>query len=63
MSNVVLITLHYFQNRDDLEDAELYNHQLTEGMPTTLAGFKDHPLCVDHARYQIHGLRSHVNLI
>ena len=36
--------LCHFQNRDDLEDEELHNHQLTEGMPTTLAGFKGHPL-------------------
>lgn len=34
------------QSRDELEDDELHNHQLTEGMPTTLAGFKDHPLYV-----------------
>jgi len=32
------------QQRDDTEDTELYHHQLTEGMPTTVAGFKDHPL-------------------
>ncbi|KAL4073305.1 hypothetical protein V8B97DRAFT_2034594, partial [Scleroderma yunnanense] len=40
------ITRPYRLNRDELEDDELHNHQLTEGMPTTLAGFKDHPLYV-----------------
>lgn len=34
------------QHRDDLEDEELQTNQLTEGMPTSMAGFKDHPLCV-----------------
>ncbi|KAH7909238.1 hypothetical protein BJ138DRAFT_1067407 [Hygrophoropsis aurantiaca] len=34
----------YRLQRDDLEDDELHNHQLTEGMPSTIAGFKDHPL-------------------
>ncbi|CCM04912.1 uncharacterized protein FIBRA_07109 [Fibroporia radiculosa] len=34
------------QNRDDLEDDELQINQLTEAMPTTMAGFKDHPLYV-----------------
>lgn len=32
------------QNRDDLEDDELHVNQLTEQMPTTMVGFKDHPL-------------------
>ena len=32
------------QNRDEVEDEQLQSHQLTEGMPTTIAGFKDHPL-------------------
>jgi hypothetical protein len=27
-----------------VEDEELEAHQMTEGMPTTIAGFKDHPL-------------------
>ncbi|KAL0579882.1 hypothetical protein V5O48_002129 [Marasmius crinis-equi] len=31
-------------HRDDLEDEELDNAQLIEGMPTTIGGFKDHPL-------------------
>jgi len=34
------------QNRDEVEDEQLQSNQLTEGMPTTIAGFKDHPLCV-----------------
>ncbi|KAF9262696.1 Rad4-domain-containing protein [Marasmius fiardii PR-910] len=33
-------------NRDDMEDEELDNAQLIEGMPTTIGGFKDHPLYV-----------------
>ncbi|EIW81219.1 Rad4-domain-containing protein [Coniophora puteana RWD-64-598 SS2] len=43
---IQVITRPYRLQRDDLEDDELRNHQLTEGMPTTLAGFKDHPLYV-----------------
>ncbi|KAI6108538.1 hypothetical protein EV401DRAFT_2116820, partial [Pisolithus croceorrhizus] len=43
---VQVITRPYRLNRDDLEDDELHIHQLTEGMPTTLAGFKDHPIYV-----------------
>ncbi|KAG1728498.1 Rad4-domain-containing protein [Suillus paluster] len=43
---VRLVTRPYRLQRDDTEDTELYNHQLTEGMPTTLAGFKGHPLYV-----------------
>ncbi|KAG9308862.1 hypothetical protein JVU11DRAFT_11321 [Chiua virens] len=38
------ITRPYRLQRDDLEDDELHMHQLTEGMPTTIAGFKNHPL-------------------
>jgi len=34
------------QNRDEIEDEQLQSNQLTEGMPTTMTGFKDHPLCV-----------------
>ncbi|KAF9222930.1 Rad4-domain-containing protein [Gyrodon lividus] len=41
---VETITRPYRLKRDDFEDDELHNHQLTEGMPTTIAGFKDHPL-------------------
>ncbi|KAI6044876.1 hypothetical protein EDC04DRAFT_3137624 [Pisolithus marmoratus] len=43
---VQAITRPYRLNRDDVEDDELHIHQLTEGMPTTLAGFKDHPIYV-----------------
>ncbi|KAG1863930.1 hypothetical protein C8R48DRAFT_707293 [Suillus tomentosus] len=45
-SVVRLVTRPYRLQRDDTEDTELYNHQLTEGMPTILAGFKGHPLYV-----------------
>ncbi|KAG1780652.1 Rad4-domain-containing protein [Suillus placidus] len=43
-SVVQLVTRPYRLQRDDTEDTELYNHQLTEGMPTIVAGFKGHPL-------------------
>ncbi|KAF8120653.1 hypothetical protein EV363DRAFT_1458950 [Boletus edulis] len=43
-SVVQSITRPYRLQRDDLEDDELHTHQLTEGMPTTIAGFKNHPL-------------------
>ncbi|KAJ3503963.1 hypothetical protein NLJ89_g8197 [Agrocybe chaxingu] len=33
-------------HRDDLEDQELEAAQYSEGMPTTISGFKDHPLYV-----------------
>uniref|UniRef100_A0A0W0EXG9 Rad4-domain-containing protein n=1 Tax=Moniliophthora roreri TaxID=221103 RepID=A0A0W0EXG9_MONRR len=33
-------------HRDDMEDEELDTTQLMEGLPTSLAGFKDHPLYV-----------------
>ncbi|KAH9847907.1 hypothetical protein C2E23DRAFT_846212 [Lenzites betulinus] len=36
----------YRLQRDDAEDEELQVHQLTEAMPTSMAGFKDHPLYV-----------------
>ncbi|KAF8885705.1 hypothetical protein CPB84DRAFT_1788199 [Gymnopilus junonius] len=36
----------YRLNRDDLEDQELEAAQMKEGMPTTLNGFKDHPIYV-----------------
>ncbi|KAG9004889.1 hypothetical protein FRB94_001982 [Tulasnella sp. JGI-2019a] len=36
----------YRLHRDDVEDAELITTQITEGMPTSVAGFKDHPLYV-----------------
>ncbi|KAI6006450.1 Rad4 beta-hairpin domain 3-domain-containing protein [Pisolithus marmoratus] len=43
---LVLIHIVNSPNRDDLEDDEAHIHQLTEGMPITLAGFKDHPIYV-----------------
>jgi len=33
-----------FQNRDDVEDAELRSLQHIEGMPASVSGFKDHPM-------------------
>ncbi|KAI0074037.1 Rad4-domain-containing protein [Panus rudis PR-1116 ss-1] len=36
----------YRLNRDDVEDEELHANQMTEQMPTSMAGFKDHPLYV-----------------
>ncbi|OSD07353.1 Rad4-domain-containing protein, partial [Trametes coccinea BRFM310] len=36
----------YRLQRDDLEDEELQANQLTEAMPTSMAGFKNHPLYV-----------------
>ncbi|KAF7364833.1 hypothetical protein MVEN_00353500 [Mycena venus] len=36
----------YRLHRDDVEDAELDSTQLQEGMPTTVGGFKDHPMYV-----------------
>ncbi|KAI0821974.1 hypothetical protein BC628DRAFT_1460116 [Trametes gibbosa] len=36
----------YRLQRDDVEDEELQVNQMTEGMPTSMAGFKDHPLYV-----------------
>ncbi|KAL1760246.1 hypothetical protein FB107DRAFT_287083 [Schizophyllum commune] len=41
-----LVTRPYRLHRDDMEDEELNSMQMSEGMPTTLAGFKDHPLYV-----------------
>ncbi|KIP08959.1 hypothetical protein PHLGIDRAFT_68410, partial [Phlebiopsis gigantea 11061_1 CR5-6] len=40
------ITRPYRLNRDDIEDDELHVNQLTEQMPTTMTGFKNHPLYV-----------------
>ncbi|KAF8955950.1 hypothetical protein BDZ97DRAFT_1854167 [Flammula alnicola] len=34
----------YRLHRDDLEDQEFETAQMMEGMPTTMGGFKDHPL-------------------
>ncbi|TFK87491.1 Rad4-domain-containing protein [Polyporus arcularius HHB13444] len=36
----------YRLQRDDMEDEELQANQMTEAMPTSMAGFKDHPLYV-----------------
>ncbi|KAJ3809952.1 hypothetical protein F5876DRAFT_42827 [Lentinula aff. lateritia] len=41
-----LITRPFRLNRDDIEDDELETAQLMEGMPTSIIGFKDHPLYV-----------------
>ncbi|THU97115.1 Rad4-domain-containing protein [Dendrothele bispora CBS 962.96] len=40
------VTRPFRLNRDDQEDAEFEAAQWNEGMPTTMAGFKDHPLYV-----------------
>ncbi|THH27307.1 hypothetical protein EUX98_g6882 [Antrodiella citrinella] len=40
------VTRPYRLNRDDVEDEEIRNHQLSEQMPTSINGFKDHPLYV-----------------
>ncbi|KAH9947442.1 Rad4-domain-containing protein [Amylocystis lapponica] len=39
-----LVARPYKLHRDDLEDEELETNQLMEAMPTSMAGFKDHPL-------------------
>ncbi|KAF9448723.1 Rad4-domain-containing protein [Macrolepiota fuliginosa MF-IS2] len=36
----------YRLHRDDIEDEELETAQMLEGMPTTVGGFKDHPIYV-----------------
>ncbi|KAG6885649.1 hypothetical protein C0993_011783 [Termitomyces sp. T159_Od127] len=41
-----IVTRPYRLNRDDVEDEELDTAQMTEGMPTTISGFKDHPIYV-----------------
>ncbi|KAK0487733.1 hypothetical protein IW261DRAFT_1558782 [Armillaria novae-zelandiae] len=43
---VSTVTRPYRLNRDDVEDVELESAQIREGMPTTIAGFKDHPVYV-----------------
>ncbi|KAJ7213931.1 hypothetical protein GGX14DRAFT_518886 [Mycena pura] len=40
------VTRPYRLHRDDVEDAELDTAQLMEGMPSTVTGFKDHPMYV-----------------
>ncbi|KAF6741742.1 hypothetical protein DFP72DRAFT_941814 [Ephemerocybe angulata] len=45
--NVCNLVKRPFQlHRDDLEDDELTANQMKEGMPSTISGFKDHPLYV-----------------
>ncbi|KAI0288071.1 hypothetical protein BC826DRAFT_1107975 [Russula brevipes] len=41
-----MVTRPYKLHRDDIEDDELIVNQFTEGMPTTIGGFKDHPFYV-----------------
>ncbi|THH01924.1 hypothetical protein EW026_g851 [Hermanssonia centrifuga] len=43
---MAMVQRPYRLNRDDLEDEELHINQITEQMPTTMSGFKDHPLYV-----------------
>ncbi|KAF8527521.1 hypothetical protein BU17DRAFT_81725 [Hysterangium stoloniferum] len=43
---MAFITRPYRLHRDDVEDAELLSRQVIEGMPTSIAAFKDHPIYV-----------------
>ncbi|KAG8855729.1 hypothetical protein FRB96_006773 [Tulasnella sp. 330] len=43
---IAMLARPYRLHRDDVEDAELISTQITEGMPASVAGFKDHPLYV-----------------
>ncbi|KAI0688320.1 hypothetical protein BC835DRAFT_1373054 [Cytidiella melzeri] len=43
---MAIVRRPYRLNRDDLEDDELHVKQMTEQMPTSMAGFKNHPLYV-----------------
>lgn len=43
---VDIVKRPYRLHRDDLEDEELEAAQMLEGMPSTISGFKDHPLYV-----------------
>ncbi|KAG8901527.1 hypothetical protein FRB99_005229, partial [Tulasnella sp. 403] len=43
---VRMITRPYRLHRDDIEDAELLVRQMTEAMPTSMTGFKSHPIYV-----------------
>lgn len=45
-SVMALVTRPYRLVRDDAEDEEFEYLKYTEGMPTSIAGFKNHPLCV-----------------
>ncbi|EJD41269.1 Rad4-domain-containing protein [Auricularia subglabra TFB-10046 SS5] len=40
------LTRPYRLHRDDVEDEEMHALQVVEGMPTSVAGFKDHPIYV-----------------
>ncbi|CAL1713034.1 unnamed protein product [Somion occarium] len=44
----IMSTIHrpYRLNRDDVEEEELHINQMMEHMPTSMIGFKDHPLYV-----------------
>lgn len=44
-----LMSSAWLKHRDDVEDDELVVNQFAEGMPTTIGGFKDHPLCAFHS--------------
>lgn len=39
-----ILTRPYRLHRDDIEDAEFQSLQYIEGMPTSIGGFKDHPI-------------------
>lgn len=41
------------KHRDDVEDDELIVNQFTEGMPTSLSGFKDHPLYASYSFFDL----------
>ncbi|KZT42654.1 Rad4-domain-containing protein, partial [Sistotremastrum suecicum HHB10207 ss-3] len=41
-----MVTRPYRLKRDDIEDEEFVIKQVTEGMPTSMTGFKDHPVYV-----------------
>lgn len=44
--DITELILVFGKHRDDLEDQELEILQMKEGMPTTVGGFKNHPLYV-----------------
>lgn len=44
LSHLTKLIISSSQHRDDIEDQELDAAQLMEGMPTTMGGFKDHPM-------------------
>jgi xeroderma pigmentosum group C-complementing protein len=43
-NHVSNLIISFYQHRDDVEDQELELAQIMEGMPTTMGGFKDHPM-------------------